>query len=140
MLDSVVEFITQAASSTAFIFCFCNLIIVIILVDLKPSLSFDQKREVSHPTNTGKQGTNSKCLVNKSTPTQQAGEVSHAHEEEAVHKIETEGNDDSCCNEEEEEEEEEEGKDDELRRRVEEFIEKVNKGWKAEYLNTSSLL
>ena len=30
--------------------------------------------------------------------------------------------------------------DDELKRRVEEFIERVNEGWKAEHLSTSSLL
>ncbi|KAK7344071.1 hypothetical protein VNO77_13314 [Canavalia gladiata] len=125
MLDSVLEYITEAASSYAFIFCFCNLIIVIILVDLKPKLSFDLGREIPliMLTNTGMQETNSKCLVNNNTLSPQA------KEEVAVDKVETEGN--GNCNREE---------DDELRRRVEEFIERVNKGWKAEYLSTSSFL
>lgn len=138
MLDSVVEYITQAASSTAFIFCFFNLIIVIILVDLKLNLSFDQQNEIplSMHTKTGIQETNSKPLINRNTLSPQAGKVSYAQEAAAaaVNKIGTEGND-NCCNEEEEKEKEEE-----LRRRVEEFIEKVNEQWKAEYLSTSTLL
>lgn len=87
---------------------------------------------MSMHTKTDIKETNSKPLglVNKNTQCPQAGEVSHAKEAPAVavNKIETEGND-NCCNEEEEE----------LRRRVEEFIEKVNEQWKAEYLNTSTL-
>lgn len=39
-----------------------------------------------------------------------------------------------------EQEEQEEDDDDELRRRVEEFIQKVNKGWKAELLNSSTVV
>ncbi|KAK7391787.1 hypothetical protein VNO78_20208 [Psophocarpus tetragonolobus] len=130
MLDSVVEYISQAASSYAFIFCFCNLIIVIILVDLKPKLGFDQESEeipLSVPTNTGIQGANSKCLVNKNTLSPQA----YAKEEVVVDKVETEGDHNYNCNREE---------DDELKRRVEEFIERVNEGWKAESVSTSSLI
>ncbi|KAK7278362.1 hypothetical protein RJT34_23390 [Clitoria ternatea] len=114
MLDSVMQYITQAVSSYAFIFCFCNLIIVIILVDLKPKLNFNEANgiTVSMPTNTAMQGANSKCLVNNNT----------AKEEVAVEKVESSE------------------EDDELRRRVEEFIDRVNEGWKAEYVSTSSLL
>ncbi|KAL2325198.1 hypothetical protein Fmac_024256 [Flemingia macrophylla] len=133
MLDSVIEYITQAASSYAFIFCFCNLIIVFILVDLKPKLSFDQESEeipLSVPSNTGAQRPNSKFWVNKNTISPQATEVSHVKENEVVDRIKIEGSDN--CNTEEE--------DDELKRRVEEFIERVNEGWKAEYLSTSSFL
>ena len=137
MLDSVIEYITQAASSYAFIFCFCNLIIVIILVDLKPKLSFDQESEeipLSMPTNIGIQEANSKSLANKNTFSPQAIEVSqHAKEEVVVDKVENEGSDNCNCNSTEED-------DDELKRRVEEFIERVNEGWKAEHLSTSSLL
>ncbi|WJX66715.1 hypothetical protein P8452_51245 [Trifolium repens] len=67
-------------------------------------------------------------------------------EEEEEIKIEIEDNDDDIdCNNEEEKEEnekedEEEKDDDELRKRVEEFIEKVNKKWKEELLSTSSLV
>ncbi|CAJ1952513.1 unnamed protein product [Sphenostylis stenocarpa] len=146
MLSSVMEFITQAASSSAFIFCFCNLIIVIILVDLKPSLSIHRESEVHllKGANDQKQGANSKPLVEKDTPPMPpAVEVSHDHEAETVEKIEIEGNKD-CSNEEDEKVEEEKddnkSENDELRKRVEEFIEKVNKGWKEELLSTSTLV
>ncbi|BAU02457.1 hypothetical protein VIGAN_11199500 [Vigna angularis var. angularis] len=74
-------------------------------------------------------------------------EVSHDHEAETVKNIEIEGNDD-CSNEDEEKVEQEKDDDrsekddsnDELRKRVEEFIQKVNKGWKEELLSTSSLV
>ncbi|CAJ1976400.1 unnamed protein product [Sphenostylis stenocarpa] len=130
MLDSVVEYITQAASSYAFIFCFCNLIIVIILVDMKPKLGFDRGSEeisLSMPTNTGIHGAKSKCLVSKSTVSPQSTEVGHIKEEVVVDRAETEGSYNCNCNSTDE--------DDELRRRVEEFIERVNEGWKAEYLS-----
>ncbi|XP_022640305.1 nuclear polyadenylated RNA-binding protein 3-like [Vigna radiata var. radiata] len=154
MLGSVLEFITQAASSSAFIFCFCNLIIVIILVDLKPSFSIHQQSEIHllKGANDQKQGANnSKPVVEKDTaPMPQAvevEEVSHDHESETVKNIEIEGNDD-CSNEDEEKVEQEKEDDrsekddsnDELRKRVEEFIQKVNKGWKEELLSTSSLV
>ncbi|PNX89479.1 hypothetical protein L195_g045599 [Trifolium pratense] len=81
----------------------------------------------------------------------QEKEVSHVIEAEAnededeENKIEIEANDDIDCNNEEgkeenEKEHEEEKDDDELRKRVEEFIEKVNKKWKEELLSTSSLV
>ncbi|KAL1319201.1 hypothetical protein HN51_071502 [Arachis hypogaea] len=160
MLDSIVEFITQAASSSAFIFCFCNLIIVYILLDLKPTLSSSVQQENSEVTpsmgtNLQKQETNSKFLVQKDTELR-AIQVSYVRQVEAeaeaeaklieVDIIETIGNDECFVeevkkeDEEEEKEEKEEEDDDELRKRVEEFIEKVNKGWKEELLITSSLV
>ncbi|KAI4351871.1 hypothetical protein L6164_006176 [Bauhinia variegata] len=145
MIDSILEFITKAASSSAFIFCFCNLIIVIILIDLKPSLSFDQGSEISlsmirNKAAKDKQEKNSKYPVEENKPDPEAGEVSAPQEGLAVDKIENEDSD-NCSNEEkedkEDEDEDEDEDDDELKRRVEEFIEKVNKGWKAEMLGTS---
>ncbi|GAU26438.1 hypothetical protein TSUD_294030 [Trifolium subterraneum] len=83
----------------------------------------------------------------------QEKEVSHVieaeaedEEEEEENEIEIEDNDDDIdCNndegkEEKEKEDEEEKDGDELRKRVEEFIEKVNKKWKEELLSTSSLV
>ncbi|KAK7270791.1 hypothetical protein RJT34_26213 [Clitoria ternatea] len=137
MLDTVLDFFTQAASSSAFIFCFCNLIIVIILLDLRPSLSVHQESGIplSMVVNQ-KQGKNfNKGLVEKGTAIE-VPKVEEVVELEAVDSIEIEGNIDECCSNEEEEKEEkvEKEEDDELRRRVEEFIEKVNKGWKEELL------
>ncbi|KAL4374323.1 hypothetical protein HN51_008121 [Arachis hypogaea] len=165
MLDSIVEFVTQAASSSAFIFCFCNFIIVYILVDLKPTLSSSVHQENSEVTpsmgtNLQTQETNSKFLVQKDTELR-AIQVSYVRQVEAeaeaevkaklieVDIIETIGNDECFVEEvkkedekeeKEEKEEEEEEDEDELRKRVEEFIEKVNKGWKEELLITSSLV
>lgn len=150
MLDSVLELITQAASSSTFIFCFCNLIIVIILLDLKPSISVHQRSEIPLSIYANqKQGTDFKCLVEMDTElSTQAIEVSHVIEAETTKtkiedNIEIEENDDVDFGKEEDEEYEQEEKeedDDELRRRVEEFIEKVNKGWKEELLSRSRLV
>ncbi|KAK7364251.1 hypothetical protein VNO80_12772 [Phaseolus coccineus] len=145
MLGSVLEFITQAASSSAFIFCFCNLIIVIILVDLKPSLSIHQESEIHllEGANDQKQGANSKPIVEKNTTAKPQGvEVSHDDEAETVENIEIEGNEDEEKVEQEKDDDRSEKDDsnDELRKRVEEFIQKVNKGWKEELLSTSSLV
>ncbi|OIW07874.1 hypothetical protein TanjilG_19975 [Lupinus angustifolius] len=161
MLDSILEFMTQAASSSAFIFCFCNLIIVIILVDLKPSLSIHQQSEI--PLHIVQKGTGSLPQEAQVSQVQEEKEAEldeetkeaeldeeakeaeldeEAKEAEldeeakilAANNIEIKGNDD-WNNEEEESGEVEE--DDELKRRVEEFIEKVNRGWKQELLSTS---
>lgn len=148
MLDSVLELITQAVSSSTFIFCFCNLIIVIILLDLKPSISVHQRSEIPLSMYANqKQGTNFKCLVEMDTESlSHVVEVSHVMEAETETKIEDnneieENNDvDFSKEDEEDEQEEKEEDDDELRRRVEEFIEKVNKGWKEELLSRSSLI
>ncbi|XP_019450739.1 PREDICTED: uncharacterized protein LOC109353006 isoform X2 [Lupinus angustifolius] len=134
MLDSILEFMTQAASSSAFIFCFCNLIIVIILVDLKPSLSIHQQSEI--PLHIVQKGTGSLPQEAQVSQVQEAKEAELDEEAKilAANNIEIKGNDD-WNNEEEESGEVEE--DDELKRRVEEFIEKVNRGWKQELLSTS---
>ncbi|XP_045818882.1 nuclear polyadenylated RNA-binding protein 3-like [Trifolium pratense] len=153
MLDSILEMITQAASSSTFIFCFCNLIIVIILMDLKPRISVHQRSEFPLSIyEIQKQEINTKFSFEKSIESMtQEKEVSHVIEAEAnededeENKIEIGANDDIDCNNEEgkeenEKEHEEEKDDDELRKRVEEFIEKVNKKWKEELLSTSSLV
>ncbi|PSS33153.1 Protein of unknown function DUF761, plant protein [Actinidia chinensis var. chinensis] len=111
MLNSTIELISLAASNSHFIFGFCNLIIVILLVGgSKPTSEFPQDSPVHHPkvvrrNKNDVQGTNTSI--------------------EAM-VVEEKGN-----NEED---------DDELRRRVEEFIDKINKGWKAEKLRTSVLV
>ncbi|KAI4347448.1 hypothetical protein L6164_008261 [Bauhinia variegata] len=148
MIDSVLEFIARAASSSAFIFCFCNLIIVIILIDLKPSLSLDQGSEIppSVIRNTAaddKQERNSKCVVEGNKRSGETRGVSTPQEEQALAMDKVENEDNHGCSNEAKvkaEEDEDEDDNDELRRRVEEFIEKVNKAWKAEMLNTSNLV
>ncbi|KAK2421286.1 glutamic acid-rich protein [Trifolium repens] len=126
-------------------------------MDLKPRISVHQRSEFPLSIyEIQKQETNTKFSFEKSIESMtQEKEVSHVieaeveaeeDEEEEEIKIEIEDNDDDIdCNNEEEKEEnekedEEEKDDDELRKRVEEFIEKVNKKWKEELLSTSSLV
>ncbi|CAL5185046.1 unnamed protein product [Lathyrus oleraceus] len=145
MLDSILELITQAASSSTFIFCFCNLIIVIILLDLKPSVNVHQKSEIHLSiceSETLKQEINSKSIESltqeKEVPRVVIDvEAKEEKEEEDEDEIEIENNEDVDCNNNDVEIEE---NDDELRKRVEEFIEKVNKKWKEELLSTSRLV
>ncbi|KAI3458260.1 hypothetical protein Pfo_014923 [Paulownia fortunei] len=133
MLDSTIELISLAASNSLAVFCFCNLIIAILLVgSSRPSSQFDEVKPNAFPTivndDNFKKNTVSSC-------------------EKANALIETEEENVSCVsidmvdNEEEtpDVEEEDDVDDDELRRRVEEFIEKINRGWRAEKLKTYSL-
>ncbi|KAJ6889320.1 hypothetical protein NC652_030184 [Populus alba x Populus x berolinensis] len=46
MFESTVELIAQAASNSLVIFCFCNLIIVMILMGSKPVSNFGQESEI----------------------------------------------------------------------------------------------
>ncbi|KAJ7970066.1 putative Translation initiation factor IF-2 [Quillaja saponaria] len=137
MFEYTLEMITRAASNSHFIFCFCNLIIVIIFVGSKHRFNTDQEGEI--PTSTvdkvrrnEKQGTNAKHLFDENKQFQSAAEVSNGQEAPADNNLET-GDSDTCSYDEEEEE-------DELRKRVEEFIDKVNRGWKAELLRTSGFV
>ncbi|KAF5731098.1 hypothetical protein HS088_TW19G00702 [Tripterygium wilfordii] len=149
MFDSTLEFIAQAASNSLVIFCFCNLIIVMIIAGSKPSSNFDREREIPLLTidrtcTDSKQGTTmdgNKMLkdTSESSTTQEApnkygeemerdvGHFSSNQEASPIEDVEENSKDDS-------------NGDDELRRRVEEFIDKVNKGWKAELLKKPCLV
>ncbi|XP_058773491.1 uncharacterized protein LOC131647636 [Vicia villosa] len=141
MLDSILELITQAASSSTFIFCFCNLIIVIILLDLKPSVNVHHKSEIHLSIcETLKQEINSKTIKSLTQEKEVSRVVIDAEakeEEEEEDEIVIEKDHGVDCNNDDVEIEE---NDDELRKRVEEFIEKVNKKWKEELLSTSRLV
>jgi TATA-binding protein-associated factor Taf7 len=137
MFESTVELIAQAASNSLVIFCFCNLIIVMILMGSKPVSNFGQESEIPQSmvakTHTKVKedvlampslDENKKPSLDEDKMSTDGGRVSIALEEPTGDDDEDEeenGND----NEEDEDE-------DELRRRVEEFINKVNHGWRAE--------
>jgi hypothetical protein len=115
----MLELVTQAASNSVFIFFFCNFIIVVILVGSKSSSSYGQEGEIPLSTftdtpTTHKQGINSTQSLDDN---QMPRNVNIGVNGSSNNKDENDDDD-----------------DDELRRRVEEFIEKVNKGWKAELL------
>ncbi|KAL7253880.1 hypothetical protein ACSBR1_008258 [Camellia fascicularis] len=134
MLDSTIELITLAASNSLVVFCFCNLIIGILLVGgSKPASEFGQESPIpppipSHRTkNSDIEGTITRCSLNNDNASTIVSELSA----EKAMVDEEKG---------EEEEEDDDDDDDELRRRVEEFIDKINRGWKAEKLRTSLLV
>ena len=110
--SSTMDLISHVLSNSLFIFCFCNLIILTILVSSKP---------ISNKTKGERESQSSPSQVNynhknntKVTRGQNKAEADpdHRGNDEDNHY----GSDDK----------------DELRKRVEEFIEKANKGWKAE--------
>ncbi|CAL9008549.1 unnamed protein product [Prunus brigantina] len=134
MLDSTLDLITQAASNSLFIFCFCNLIIVIILVGSKPISNNDEESAIHLTMPTSKhvddeQGTRAKQVCKKNNALMEVSQVSNAQIAISDNSKVSSANSDNG---------ETEG-DDELRTRAEEFIEKVNKAWKAELLRNSRL-
>lgn len=131
---STLDLIRRVVSNSLFIFCFCNLIIIIILLGSKPILNTKRESESSRSTVNKRDGSG-KGGYEESKP---SGEVSkgmmiHAQKEEDENDRGDRAND-------EEADKKENTDEDELRKRVEEFIEKVNKGWKAELLRTSRLV
>ncbi|KAJ7975573.1 putative Translation initiation factor IF-2, partial [Quillaja saponaria] len=70
MFDSKIELIAQTASNSLFIFCFCNLIMVVILMGSKSLFNIDQEGEnflstVTITRTNDKQGTSAMHLVNE---------------------------------------------------------------------------
>ncbi|KAE8100236.1 hypothetical protein FH972_018156 [Carpinus fangiana] len=136
MLDYMFELITQAASNHLFIFCFCNLIIAIVLVGSKPTSKIGHAAEIPISlvinTRTNRNpGADSKQLFYDKETLRNVNQVSCSQEAPVDDGREENGN---GSNKNEDEDDDDDDDDDELRRKVEEFIEKVNKGWKAEIL------
>lgn len=134
MLDSTLELITQAASNYLFVFCFFNLIIVIILAGSKPGSGIHQQNEIllsigadvyRNANDQEPDSNKNSVLVDLIEPVEEGkGNSGDRNEDGDVEndKIDEHDND--------------EGEEDEFRRRIEEFIAKVNKGWRAEMLRT----
>ncbi|TQD76260.1 hypothetical protein C1H46_038208 [Malus baccata] len=136
MLGSTLELITQAASNSVFIFCICNLIIVIILVGSK-SVSNNDERSKNRIT---------KAASNRADDEQGMEEAKHAWKEKnglmqvsqlVYNEQNASADDGKFSSTDGDSDDDETDTDDELRTRAEEFIEKVNKAWKAEVLRTS---
>lgn len=131
MFGYTIEVITLAASNSLFVFGFCNLIIVILLVGgSRTSSEFDQGTPILRPSIIADINTNDIEEANDNKNETFIGVREDTSEDEA--EDEDEDEDEASCEEEEE--------DDELRRRVEEFIEKNNRSWRAEKLRTSQLV
>ncbi|CAI0403522.1 unnamed protein product [Linum tenue] len=144
------ELITQAASSSVVVFFFCNVIIVTILVASRPpppaasgirhvSVSgspyvaiYQQEETViggyTHTLHSNDENRASESKLKSAMNTHQEEEEVEEKEVAEEEEGDCNGGDDDVYVEEE---------DDELRRRVEAFIEKTNKEWRAELLRTS---
>lgn len=136
MLNSTFEFIGLAASNSLVVFCFCNLLIGILLVASSKSSSQFNEAETDPLPNIDNESNkvvtgigNGSC----SCESQKVGET------DSKYVCITMADGDEEKQDEGEEEEDDYYEDDELTRRVEEFIEKINRGWRDEKLKTYSL-
>ncbi|KAK2653635.1 hypothetical protein Ddye_013491 [Dipteronia dyeriana] len=145
MIDSTLELINQAASNSLFIFCFCNLIILMIFMGSKPVDSdFEQESEVPQtvPVQTttwenAKQERKSMGSFDGSKILMEVKEAPNVQEEPADDDKEEDSDSSGGSSSSSSDDHDE---DDEFRRRVEEFIEKGYRGWKAELMRTSRLV
>ncbi|KAL9225244.1 hypothetical protein vseg_001193 [Gypsophila vaccaria] len=139
--------IAYATPSTHFIFCLCNIIIVFLLVDrskrnLNPNSVYNYPFPTALNTNVTQYSYERYAKVVEESSLQStvvevvASETATTNEDE--HECEHDNKENEDDKKEDEEVEEEENDDDELRRRVEEFIDKINREWRAERLRTSN--
>ncbi|KAL2555996.1 uncharacterized protein Fot_00735 [Forsythia ovata] len=130
MLNSTFDLISLAASNSHAVFCLCNLIIVILLVGSSKSRSeFNEDKpfssgDVVNNNRGSMERTNASCTLK----TPYALMDVNVSESSSVGISMVDDNEGSRDEE-----------DDELRRRAEEFIEKINKGWMDEKLKAYSL-
>ncbi|KAL3647433.1 hypothetical protein CASFOL_008401 [Castilleja foliolosa] len=127
MLDYTIELISLAASNSLAVFCFCNLIIAILLIG-----SSSNSEEIKPINNNTFSSLANDENFKKSTFSDQF-EKANCNKNVVIETVEEKV---SCVSIDmvdfEEEEEEEEVNDDELKKRADEFIEKINRGWRAE--------
>ncbi|XP_056170462.1 uncharacterized protein LOC130138912 [Syzygium oleosum] len=136
MLDHTAELVAQAASNSLVVFCFCNLLIVIILMAPKPSSNFEDSSEFHLPILTHNSVINKQRIDIEQPPKieETSPEVMELCVSENLEKVGR-----SYNNEREDDGESNNDNDDALRRRIEAFIDKVNGEWKAEKLRTDYL-
>lgn len=141
MLDSTIELISLAASNSLAVFCFCNLIIAVLLVgSSKPTPQFDQvvKPINAFPIN------NDEFKKNRVSSSPEKAkddlvQIEEEEEEEEEEKVSSAVSIDMVENGDEtpdQDDDNDDHDDDELRKRVEEFIEKTNRRWRAEKMRT----
>ncbi|KAI6674790.1 hypothetical protein NL676_002696 [Syzygium grande] len=140
MLDLFAELAAQAASNSLVVFCFCNLLIVIILMSPKPSSNLDERSEL-HLAVVTHDGVIDEQRMDIEQPPEDGEMWPEVMELCVCENLEKEGR---SCSGEGEDDNEDDGEsnnddDDELRRRVEAFIDKVNREWKEEKLRTQSM-
>jgi len=137
MLYTTVELIAQAYSNFHFIFCFCNVIIIFLLIgSARPSNSR------SSPVHQAVKNRN--ALLIKESACRMSDYSDAAKEEDDDDIVKKAGPHDKDKREKLEERSKDDDDDDhddddgQLRRRIEEFIDKVNREWRAEKIRASS--
>jgi len=148
MLLSMTELITEASLSSHFVFCFCNIIIVFLLIDRAISSSFSSASNIDPLpvdlySNAGESYESRLVLEDAIVEgSSMEGEQEIETKEEVVVEVfSVEGEEATGTLEAAEEENEEDKDDDEdLRKRIEEFIQKVNQAWQEETLKESSFI
>ncbi|CAA2988900.1 Hypothetical predicted protein [Olea europaea subsp. europaea] len=120
MLNSTFDLISLAASNAHVVFCLCNLIIVILLAGSSKSRS---------EFNEDKPFTSRGDVSNKRDYMERTNALCSSKTASSSVGTSTVDNDEGTRDEE----------DDELRKRAEEFIGKINKGWMDEKLKAYSL-
>lgn len=152
MLYSTVELVTQVTLNSHFVFCFCNIIIVFLLIDRAktnscPGVSTSDPLPLpvylnSHTKRDDHEKYDNVLVLKEDSSEESVPKEEVVEETETVIaevKAETEAEAEAEAAEEktEETEEEDDVDDEELRRRIEEFINKVNKEWRKEKLRAS---
>ncbi|KAK3407255.1 hypothetical protein EUGRSUZ_K03334, partial [Eucalyptus grandis] len=141
MLDLTAELVAQAASNSFIVFCFCNLlIIVIILMSPKLSSNFEERNQFHLPIVTHN-GVMDEHRMDIEQPPKDEETVPEDMELCVCENLENEGGSYDSGGEADNEDGGESNNDnnDEFRRRIEAFIHKVNREWKAEKLRTDYL-
>ncbi|XP_043717408.1 uncharacterized protein LOC122665350 [Telopea speciosissima] len=139
MFHSTMELFTLAASNSLLVFGLCNLIIVILLLsDSKPNSPSTQEsyfcthevpKRIEKEEKGGHEAVYSENIeeASLSANVPQVENAEKSPVDQIIGNVDGEERDN-----EDEYEEDDYDDDDELRRRVEEFIDKINRGWKAE--------
>ncbi|XP_030545895.2 trigger factor-like [Rhodamnia argentea] len=163
MLDITADSVTQVASNSLAVFCFCNLLIVIILMSPKPSSDSDEGSEFHLPILAHSSLVDEQRIDIERSPEDEGTSPEVLELLCVCENLEKEGggyndddedddeNDSESNNDDENDDDEDDGEsnndddndddedDEEFRRRVEAFIDKVNREWKAEKLRTQCL-
>ncbi|KAI3423250.1 uncharacterized protein J3R85_011214 [Psidium guajava] len=140
MLDLAADLVAQMASNSLAVFCFCNLLVVIILISPKPGSDYDEGSEFHLPIPTHSSSVMDELRDIEPPPEDE--ETSPEVMELCVREsLEKEGGSYTGEGEDYKEDDRESDNDDdgEFRRKIEAFIDKVNREWKAEKLRTRYL-
>lgn len=134
MLNSTLELINLVASNSFIVFCFCNLIIVILLVGTSKT-GLDTHEDGTSLSSQEMVPGSKKCMTAQSKKC-----YSSSNDMNELRSLIKPCIDKNLVNFDEAEREEEEDDDDELRKRVEAFIDKTMKAWKTEMLQKSTMI